>query len=117
MLSDSGFCSMLRETLSQILMMIKRSKSVTQASCTICVPSPVLFVAVGTLLNLCLKVTIVSKLIGADTVVLQAEEVIEDWELWGDPREVERRKADRARAAQPLYVRQAQVADINFAAH
>ncbi|DBA76164.1 TPA: hypothetical protein ACH3X1_009895 [Trebouxia sp. C0004] len=40
----------------------------------------------------------------------QAEEVIEDWELWGDPREVERRKADRARAAQPLHVRQAQVA-------
>ncbi len=44
------------------------------------------------------------------TLVLQAEEVIEDWELWGDPREVERRKADRARAAQPLHVRQAQVA-------
>jgi len=40
---------------------------------------------------------------------MQAEEVIEDWELWGDPREVERRKADRARAAQPLHVRQAQV--------
>lgn len=46
----------------------------------------------------------------ADIVVLQVEEVIEDWELWGDPREVERRKADRARAAQPLHVRQAQVA-------
>jgi len=41
---------------------------------------------------------------------MQAAEVIEDWELWGDPREVERRKADRARAAQPLHVRQAQVA-------
>ena len=35
--------------------------------------------------------------------------MIEDWELWGDPREVERRKADRRRAAQPLHVRQAQV--------
>lgn len=40
---------------------------------------------------------------------VQGEEVIEDWELWGDPREVERRKADRKRAAQPLHVRQAQV--------
>lgn len=40
---------------------------------------------------------------------MQADEVIEDWELWGDPREVERRKADRRRAAQPLHVRQAQV--------
>ncbi len=43
------------------------------------------------------------------TLVLQVEDVIEDWELWGDPREVERRKADRRRAAQPLDVRQAQV--------
>ena len=42
-------------------------------------------------------------------VDVQDEEVIEDWELWGDPREVERRKADRRRAAQPLHVRQAQV--------
>ena len=41
--------------------------------------------------------------------LVQSEEVIEDWELWGDPREVERRKADRRRAAQPLHVRQAQV--------
>lgn len=39
----------------------------------------------------------------------QGDEVIEDWEVWGDPREVERRKADRKRAAQPLSVRQAQV--------
>jgi len=53
--------------------------------------------------------TTLLKLFGADMVVLQAEEVVEDWELWGDPREVERRKADRARAAQPLHVRQAQV--------
>lgn len=45
---------------------------------------------------------------------MQAEEVIEDWELWGDPREVERRKADRARAAQPLRVRQAQVCQTNL---
>ena len=72
-------------------------------------PSPVLCVAVGTLLNVCLVLTTLLKLFGADMVVLQAEEVIEDWELWGDPREVERRKADRARAAQPLHVRQAQV--------
>ena len=35
--------------------------------------------------------------------------MIEDWEVWGDPREVERRKADRKRAAQPLPLRQAQV--------
>lgn len=43
--------------------------------------------------------------------VLQAQggEVIEDWEVWGDPREVERRKVERKRAAQPLPVRQAQV--------
>ena len=40
---------------------------------------------------------------------MQGEEVIEDWEVWGDPREVERRKAARRRAAQPLPVRQAQV--------
>ena len=45
----------------------------------------------------------------ARIAAVQAEEVIEDWELWGDPREVERRKADRRRAAQPLHVRQAQV--------
>lgn len=41
--------------------------------------------------------------------MLQEEEVIEDWEVWGDPREVARRKADRLRAAQPLPVRQSQV--------
>ena len=35
----------------------------------------------------------------------QGEEEIEDWELWGDPREIERRKAERARAAVPPDVR------------
>lgn len=40
---------------------------------------------------------------------LQAGEVIEDWEVWGDPREVERRKAERARAAQPPEQRRVQV--------
>ena len=48
---------------------------------------------------------------------VQAEEVIEDWELWGHPREVERRKADRRRAAQPLHVRQAQVSSALCCAH
>ena len=40
---------------------------------------------------------------------LQAGEVIEDWEVWGDPREVERRKVERARAAQPPEQRRVQV--------
>ena len=40
---------------------------------------------------------------------LQAGEVVEDWEVWGDPREVERRKAERARAAQPPEQRRVQV--------
>ena len=31
----------------------------------------------------------------------QAGQEIEDWELWGDPREIERRKAERARASIP----------------
>jgi hypothetical protein len=30
---------------------------------------------------------------------------IEDWELWGDPREIERRKAERARGAVPPDIR------------
>lgn len=29
----------------------------------------------------------------------QGEEQIDDWELWGDPKEIERRKAERARNA------------------
>ena len=32
---------------------------------------------------------------------MQGEDAIEDWEIWGDPREIERRKAERARAATP----------------
>ena len=35
--------------------------------------------------------------------------VIEDWEVWGDPREIERRKAERARAARPREERVGQV--------
>jgi hypothetical protein len=34
---------------------------------------------------------------------------IEDWELWGDPREIERRRAERARAKVPAEQRKAQV--------
>ena len=29
----------------------------------------------------------------------QGETHIDDWELWGDPKEIERRKAERARAS------------------
>ena len=39
----------------------------------------------------------------------QGEEAIEDWEIWGDPREIERRKAERARAAIPPEQRKLQV--------
>ncbi|KAK9832693.1 hypothetical protein WJX81_000845 [Elliptochloris bilobata] len=35
---------------------------------------------------------------------------IEDWELWADPREIERRKAERARARMPFEERRKQVA-------
>lgn len=31
--------------------------------------------------------------------------MIEDWELWGDPREVERRRADRKRGQMPREAR------------
>ena len=34
---------------------------------------------------------------------------VEDWEVWGDPREVERRRVERARAALPLGERKAMV--------
>ena len=40
---------------------------------------------------------------------LQGEDAIEDWEIWGDPREIERRKAERARAAVPPEQRKQQV--------
>jgi len=39
------------------------------------------------------------------------ETVIEDWEIWGDPREIERRKADRKRANLPLEQRRVQLAE------
>ena len=35
--------------------------------------------------------------------------IIEDWEVWGDPREIERRRAERARAARPRDERVEQV--------
>jgi hypothetical protein len=38
--------------------------------------------------------------------------VIDDWEVWGDPKEIERRKAERARAAIPPEQRREQVTDI-----
>ena len=38
-----------------------------------------------------------------------ASSVIEDWEVWGDPREIERRKLERARAARPRAERVEQV--------
>lgn len=39
------------------------------------------------------------------------QDEIEDWELWGDPREVERRKAERKKASMPLEQRRAQLAE------
>lgn len=36
---------------------------------------------------------------------------IDDWELWGDPKEIERRKAERARAAMHPEARKEQVAE------
>ena len=39
----------------------------------------------------------------------QSDEEIEDWELWADPREIERRKAERARARVPPEERRKQV--------
>lgn len=36
---------------------------------------------------------------------------IEEWELWGDPREVERRKAERKKAKLPPEARKAQLAE------
>lgn len=45
-----------------------------------------------------------------DSVVLSAMQesegsVIEDWEVWGDPREVERRRAERKRSSLPREAR------------
>ena len=40
---------------------------------------------------------------------MQGEDAIEDWEIWGDPREIEHRKAERARAATPPEQRKQQV--------
>ena len=40
---------------------------------------------------------------------MQGEDAIEDWEIWGDPREIERRKAERARALAPPEQRKQQV--------
>ena len=42
-------------------------------------------------------------------LIWQAGQEIEDWELWGDSREIERRKAERARASIPPEVRAEQV--------
>jgi hypothetical protein len=39
------------------------------------------------------------------------ETVLEEWEIWGDPREIERRKADRKRANLPLAQRRVQLAE------
>ena len=39
----------------------------------------------------------------------QSDGEIEDWELWADPREIERRKAERARARVPPEERRKQV--------
>ncbi len=36
---------------------------------------------------------------------------MEDWELWGDPREIERRKAERKRESLPLHVRKTHLAE------
>lgn len=36
---------------------------------------------------------------------------MEDWELWGDPREIERRKAERQRKALPPEVRRKMLAE------
>ncbi len=35
---------------------------------------------------------------------------IEDWELWADPREIERRKAERKKASLPPELRRSQLA-------
>ncbi|CAK0787622.1 hypothetical protein CVIRNUC_010844 [Coccomyxa viridis] len=48
---------------------------------------------------------------GSDNGSKQGEDAIEDWEIWGDPREIERRKAERARAATPPEQRKQQVAE------
>ena len=37
---------------------------------------------------------------------MQSDGVIEDWELFADPKEIERRKAERKRQALPLQERQ-----------
>lgn len=42
--------------------------------------------------------------------LLQSNGVIEDWELFADPQEIERRKAERKRQALPLYERQQNLA-------
>ena len=47
--------------------------------------------------------------ISSGSAAIQGEEAIEDWEIWGDPREIERRKAERARAAIPPEQRKLQV--------
>ena len=42
---------------------------------------------------------------------LQVDEAIEDWELWGDSREMERRKAERKRQNLPPEQRRQQLAE------
>ena len=42
---------------------------------------------------------------------LQVDEAIEDWELWGDSREIERRKAERRRQNLPPEQRRQQLAE------
>ena len=53
--------------------------------------------------------TVVESSVQALLFCMQGEDAIEDWEIWGDPREIERRKAERARAATPPEQRKQQV--------
>ncbi len=48
---------------------------------------------------------------------MQSDGEIEDWELWADPREIERRKAERARARVPPEERRKQVPGTGSALH
>lgn len=48
---------------------------------------------------------------------MQSDSEIEDWELWADPREIERRKAERARARVPPEERRKQVPGTASALH
>lgn len=43
----------------------------------------------------------------------QADEPIDDWEVWGDPKEIERRKAERKRAAMHPEARKEQVTHLS----